>query len=66
MPLWLAHRAWNSFAILEEIALGDVALFSPVILACRGQGRPRQYNLAVWIPFIRPRALLPPRREPWA
>ena len=39
---------------------------TPVILACRGQGRPRQYILAVWIPFIRPRALLPPRRGPWA
>ena len=52
--------------ILEWISSGDVALFSPMILACRGQGRPRQYILTVWIPFIRPRALLPPRREPWA
>ena len=40
--------------ILEWIASGDVALFSPMILACRGQGRPRQYILAVWIPFIHP------------
>ena len=37
---------------------------SPVILACREQGRPRQYILAIWIPFIRPRALLPPRSGP--
>ena len=54
------------FTILEWIALGDVALFSPMILACRGEGRPQQYNLVVWIPFIRPRALLPPQRGPWA
>ena len=54
------------FAILEWIALGDVALFSPMILACRGEGCPRQYNLVVWIPFIRPRALLSPWRGPWA
>ena len=54
------------FAILEWIALGDVALFSPMILAYREEGRPRQYNLVVWIPFIRPRAHLPPRRGPWA
>ena len=52
--------------ILEWIFSGDVALFSPMILACRGQGRSRQYILTVWIPFIRLRALLPPRREPWA
>ena len=45
---------------------GDAALFSPMILAYQGQGRPRQYILAVWIPFIRPRALLPPRHGPWA
>ena len=31
---------------------GDMAAFSPMILACRGQGCPRQYVLAVWIPFI--------------
>ena len=55
-----------SFAILEGIASGDVVPFSLVILACRGQSRPRQYNLAVWIPFIHSRALLPPRRGPWA
>ena len=57
-------RLGISFAILEWIATSDVALFSPLILVCRGQGRPRQYNLAVWIPFIRPRALLPPRCGP--
>ena len=54
------------FAILEWIASSDVALFSPMILAYRGEGHPRQYNLVVWIPFIRPQALLPPRRGPWA
>ena len=61
-PIWLGI----SFAILEWMSSGDVTLFSPMILACRGQGRPRQYILAVWIPFIRPRALLPPRCGPWA
>ena len=50
--------------ILEWMSLGDVAFFSPMILACRGQGHPRQYILTAWIPFIRPRALLPPRRGP--
>ena len=50
-----------SFGILKGIASGDVAPSSPVILACRGQGRPRRYILAVWIPFIRHRALLPLR-----
>ena len=55
-----------SFAILEGIASGDVAHFSPVILACRGQGRSWQYNLAVQIPFIRSRPLLLPRHGPWA
>ena len=55
-----------SFAILEGIASGDVAPFSPVILACRGQGRSRQYNLAVQILFIRPRSLLPPQHRSWA
>ena len=54
-----------SFAILKGIASGDVAPSSPMILACRGQSRPRQYILAVWIPFIRLRALLPPRRGLW-
>ena len=44
--------------------LGRCGAFSPMILACRGQGRPRQYILTVWIPFIRPRALLRPRRGP--
>ena len=31
---------------------------SPVILAYRGQGHPRQYILAVWIPFIRHRPIV--------
>ena len=60
-PIWLRI----SFVILEWMSSGDVTLFSPMILACRGQGRPQQYILAVWIPFIRPRALLP-QRGPWA
>ena len=55
-----------SFGILEGIASGDVAPSPSVILVCQGQGRPRQYTLVVWIPFIRPRALLPPRHGPWA
>ena len=55
-----------SFTILKGIVLVDVAPSYPVILACRGQGRPRQYILAVWIPFVRPQTLLPPRHEPWA
>ena len=48
------------------MSTGDVAHFSPMILAYRGQGRPWQYILTAWIPFIRPRALLPPRHGPWA
>ena len=52
--------------IFKGIVLGDVAPSYLVILACRGQGRPRQYILAVWIPFVRTLTLLPPRREPWA
>ena len=31
---------------------GDMAAFFPMILAYRGQSRPQQYVLAVWIPFI--------------
>ena len=61
-PIWLGI----SFTILEWMSSGDMALFSPMILVCRGQGHPRQYILAVWIPFIRPQVLLPPRCEPWA
>ena len=53
-----------SFGILKGIALGDVTPSSLVILAYLGQGRPRQYILAAWIPFIRPRALLLPRCGP--
>ena len=29
--------------IPEWVSSGDVAAFSPMILSCRGQGRPRQY-----------------------
>ena len=55
-----------SFAILKGIASGDVAPSSPMILVCQGQGRPWQYILAVWIPFICLWALFPPQRGPWA
>ena len=55
-----------SFGILQGTASGDMAPSPFVILVCRGQGRPWQYILVVWIPFIRPRTLLPPRRGPWA
>ena len=54
------------FVIFKGIVLGDVAPSYPVILACRGQGCPWKYIMVVWIPFVRPRILLLPRREPWA
>ena len=54
------------FGMLEGTASSDVALSLSVILVCRGQGRPWQYILAVWIPFVRPRTFLPSRRGPWA
>ena len=53
------------FVIFKGIVLGDMAPSYPVILACRGKGHPRQYILAVWIPFVRPRILLLSRRKPW-
>ena len=53
-----------SFGILEGTASGNVTPSLSVILVCRGQGRPWLYILAVWIPFVRPRALLPPRHRP--
>ena len=46
--------------MLEETASGSVALSPFVISVCRGQGCPRQYILAVWILFVRPRTFLPP------
>ena len=52
--------------MLEGTASGDVALSPSVILVYQEQGRLRQYILAVWIPFVRPRAFLPPRHGPWA
>ena len=52
--------------MLEETAFGNMALSPSVILVYRGQGRPRQYILAVWILFIRPQAFLPPWHETWA
>ena len=56
----------TSFGMLEETASSGVALSPFVILVCRGQGRPRQYILAVWILFVRPWTFLPPRHGPWA
>ena len=56
----------TSFGMLEGIASSGVALSPSMILVCREQRRPRQYILAVWIPFVHPRAFLPPRRGPWA
>ena len=47
-----------SFGILEGTASSDVAPSPSVILVYRGQGCPRQYILAVWIPFVRSRAFL--------
>ena len=46
--------------MLEGTVSGDVALSPSMILVCREQGRLRQYILAFWIPFVRPRAFLPP------
>ena len=56
----------TSFGMLKETASGGVALSPSMILVCRGQGRPRQYILAIWILFVRPQTFLPPRHEPWA
>ena len=42
------------FGMLEGTTSSDVALSPSVILVCQGQGRLRQYILAVWIPFVRP------------
>ena len=56
----------TSFGMLKGTAASNVAFSPSVILVCRGQGRPRQYILAVWILLVRPRALLPPRHGPWA
>ena len=54
----------TSFGMLEGTASGDVALSLSLILVCREQGRPRQYILTVWVPFIRPQVFLPPRHGP--
>ena len=59
-------RLGTSFGMLEGTAFGSVVLSLSVILVCRGQGRLWQYILVVWIPFIRPRAFLPPQQGPWA
>ena len=56
----------TSFGMLEETASGGVVLSLSVILICRGQSCPRQYILAVWILFVRPRTFLLSRHRPWA
>ena len=55
-----------SFEMLEETALGGMALSPSVILVCRGQGYPLQYILAVWTFFVRLQTFLPPRHRPRA
>ena len=55
----------TSFGMLEGTASGGVALSPSVILVYQGQGRPQQFILAVWIPFVRPQTFLPPRHGPW-
>ena len=57
-------RLETSFGMLEGTVSGNVALSPSVILVCQGQGRLRQYILAVWISFVPPRAFLPPRHVP--
>ena len=52
--------------MLEGTASGGVALSASVILVYRGQGRPRQYILTVWIPIVRPWVFLPPWHGSWA
>ena len=66
MLLWLTHWARNFLWDAQGTASGDVVPSPSMILVCRGQGRPWQYILAVWIPFIRPRAFLHPQRGPGA
>ena len=56
----------TSFGMLEGTAFGNVALSLSLIVVCQGQDRPQQYILAVWVPFVRPRAFLLPRHGPWA
>ena len=56
----------TSFGMLEGIAFGDVALSPFVILVYREQGRPQQYIVAVWIPFVHPWIFFPSRHGPWA
>ena len=53
-----------SFGILKGTAFGNVASSPSVILVCRGQGRPQQYILTVWIPFVCSWAFLPPQHGP--
>ena len=66
MLLWLAHWTWNLLWDPQGDCLGRRGAFPFCDLVCQGQGHPRQYILTVWIPFIRPRALLPSRCGPWA
>ena len=55
-----------SLAILGWTALGDVASFSPMLVACRGYDRLQPYNLEAWALSICPRSFLTLRRGPWA
>ena len=54
------------FGMLEGTAFSDVALSPSMILVCQRQSHPRQYILAVWIPFVCPQTFLPTRHGPWA
>ena len=56
----------TSLGMLKGTTSGNVTLSLSMILVCRGQGRPRQYILEVWVPFVHPQAFLPPRHRPWA
>ena len=55
-----------SLRMLWETALGGVRLSPSVISVRQGQGHLRQYILAVWTFFVRPRTFLPPQHGPWA
>ena len=54
-----------SLAILGWTALGDMASFSPMLMACRGYDCLRPYNLEAWALSICPQSFLTLRRGPW-
>ena len=66
MILWLAHWARNFFWDARGDCLWRRGVFPYVILVCRGQGRSRQYIVAVWIPFARLWVFLPSQHGHWA